>query len=381
MTDDGHGARLAYIAARNHDSRTRPWGTDAQQAIDFLLADIEHLEAENARRGLRIREAVGAQRKAEAALRDAEIEHAKEKAGLRRIIGSRDAALRRAQGVDPQEIEEQRATGWPDFHPEDYCHRCGRSNIVWYAASPLWNEAVPEISPILCPQCFVAAWEAATSLRPAWALVPDPETLPEERRSDADSWLITQREVAEAVLRTTREALAELLDGQVHVQREGSHVCDVCGFRWPCDQYEARVVLGVPSLGDAPTREDGARTTPLPWVAPTTAQRGEGDGATSPAVRRCGKEYVGSGGGCLLHMGHLGPCYGPADCSPGMVLDTPQEAETTVVCPECNVHGDYADAYATAAGAPPAIFTCERCNGTGRVAPTPNVQHTGNETP
>jgi hypothetical protein len=31
-----------------------------------------------------------------------------------------------AQGSkDPAEIAAQRNLGWPDFHPEDYCHRCG----------------------------------------------------------------------------------------------------------------------------------------------------------------------------------------------------------------------------------------------------------------
>ncbi len=26
---------------------------------------------------------------------------------------------------DPTAIAEQRTKGWPDFHPEDFCHRCG----------------------------------------------------------------------------------------------------------------------------------------------------------------------------------------------------------------------------------------------------------------
>ena len=103
------------------------------------------------------------------------------------------------------EIAEQRAKGWPDFHPEDYCHRCGRSNICWYTASTLWNEAVPLVSPILCPQCFVAAWETVTGLSPAWALVPDPDTLPPERVSASDSWLQTQRDrLSEALLSIRR---------------------------------------------------------------------------------------------------------------------------------------------------------------------------------
>lgn len=42
-------------------------------------------------------------------------------------------------------------------HPEDFCQRCNRSNIVWFAPNEIWNKAVratgqPEI---LCPVCFV----------------------------------------------------------------------------------------------------------------------------------------------------------------------------------------------------------------------------------
>ena len=41
--------------------------------------------------------------------------------------------------------------------PEDFCQRCNRSNIVWFAPNEIWNKAVratgqPEI---LCPVCFV----------------------------------------------------------------------------------------------------------------------------------------------------------------------------------------------------------------------------------
>ncbi len=42
--------------------------------------------------------------------------------------------------VLPEEIVRQRQLGWPDFHPEDFCHRCGRRNPVWYADAALWNE-------------------------------------------------------------------------------------------------------------------------------------------------------------------------------------------------------------------------------------------------
>lgn len=80
--------------------------------------------------------------------------------------------------VTPEQIVEQRAKGWPNFHPEDFCHRCGRSNIVWFTNSEFWNVAVPKVTEILCPQCFVTAHEDATGRSHAWELIPDALTTP-----------------------------------------------------------------------------------------------------------------------------------------------------------------------------------------------------------
>jgi hypothetical protein len=82
-----------------------------------------------------------------------------------------------AEPVTTEQIVEQRAKGWPDFHPEDFCHQCGRPNISWWADSDRWNLAVEGLGrgvvEILCPCCFVERWEKATGLRAAWHLVPD----------------------------------------------------------------------------------------------------------------------------------------------------------------------------------------------------------------
>lgn len=79
--------------------------------------------------------------------------------------------------IDPATIPAQREAGWPDFHPEDYCHHCGRPNIVWWADSDRWNLAVAGlergVAAILCPPCFVTRWEQATGLRAVWHLVPE----------------------------------------------------------------------------------------------------------------------------------------------------------------------------------------------------------------
>lgn len=86
-------------------------------------------------------------------------------------------------GVTPAEIEEQRAKGWPDFHPEDYCHKCGGPNVVpWFTASELWNIAVPEKvrGTVLCPRCFVIAYEKATGEKCCWKLVPEGYSLADD---------------------------------------------------------------------------------------------------------------------------------------------------------------------------------------------------------
>lgn len=55
--------------------------------------------------------------------------------------------------MTPELIEEQRAKGWVDFHPEDYCHKCGRPNIkAW--TSPEWEQLTGDHGGIWCPVCF-----------------------------------------------------------------------------------------------------------------------------------------------------------------------------------------------------------------------------------
>jgi hypothetical protein len=79
--------------------------------------------------------------------------------------------------IDPAEVMEQRAKGWPDFHPETYCHACGRTNPTWWVAPELWSQIrTDDYVNILCPSCFVVAWEKATGAHIIWQLTPDMET-------------------------------------------------------------------------------------------------------------------------------------------------------------------------------------------------------------
>ncbi len=82
-------------------------------------------------------------------------------------------------------IAEQRSRGWPDFHPEAFCHRCGRPNLwSWYVDDTEWQVAVSDTARILCPQCFVALWKEMTGFEGTWELRLDPLT--DQRNGDTD---------------------------------------------------------------------------------------------------------------------------------------------------------------------------------------------------
>jgi hypothetical protein len=80
--------------------------------------------------------------------------------------------------VTPDEIDAQRASGWTDFHPEEYCHRCGGKNVwSWHVDSDRFNVAMGppaehQWNGIICPGCFVELHEEATGLRCSWTLTP-----------------------------------------------------------------------------------------------------------------------------------------------------------------------------------------------------------------
>lgn len=87
-----------------------------------------------------------------------------------------------ARAVTLEQIAEQCALGWRDFHPEAYCHRCGQRNVKsWAAPNTLWAEAkaaTPDwpASDIVCPQCFTEALEATRGHYDTfWVSTFDPE--------------------------------------------------------------------------------------------------------------------------------------------------------------------------------------------------------------
>lgn len=82
----------------------------------------------------------------------------------------------RAARVEPAFIRTQRALGWPDIHPEDYCHKCGEENFTWVTDRETWLVATKAWAEqtgregICCPRCFAEMYEAATGKRVNWTL-------------------------------------------------------------------------------------------------------------------------------------------------------------------------------------------------------------------
>lgn len=76
--------------------------------------------------------------------------------------------------VSLDEIDRQRSLGWPDFHPEDYCHRCGCRNVeCWFTPQDSWAEATligRQWNHIICPACFTKLHEMSTGHRQIWEI-------------------------------------------------------------------------------------------------------------------------------------------------------------------------------------------------------------------
>lgn len=122
-----------------------------------------------------------------------------------------EAQLSTFGAVDPEWIKRQREQGWPDMHPEDYCHRCGLPNQCWavesredwLAATSAWASETGREG-ICCFQCFTVMYREEAGKDPIWAIrrwQPEPLTVPD---GDAREWLIE-------VLRTITPRLHEPL--------------------------------------------------------------------------------------------------------------------------------------------------------------------------
>jgi len=87
-----------------------------------------------------------------------------------------------ADSIPVDQIARERDAGWPTIHPEDYCHRCGGRNMLWFADSGTWLVATEAWAAdtgregIFCPQCFADLYEEATGERCVWSLSPQIRT-------------------------------------------------------------------------------------------------------------------------------------------------------------------------------------------------------------
>jgi hypothetical protein len=129
------------------------------------------------------------------------------------VTADRDRLRQRlADSIDPANIPDQRAKNWPDWHPEKYCHRCGRPNINWYADSAIWNEVHGGSGPIWCPACFARAYEQTTARRVSWRLAPVEKSDQLGHLIRSEAAMRHERDSARAELSTARrDAAADAL--------------------------------------------------------------------------------------------------------------------------------------------------------------------------
>ena len=130
--------------------------------------------------------------------------------------------------VTLEEIERQRDVGWPDWHPEDFCHRCWNRNISWATPADVWDPVMRggdhgSFGPwgeIICIPCFIElsgpgkAWtlaydENGTTIL---ALLPQRVAPSEEevRHAIATSYPTTEKARAVAALFASQLTVAEV---------------------------------------------------------------------------------------------------------------------------------------------------------------------------
>ena len=95
------------------------------------------------------------------------------------------------QSVLPDEIVRQRSLGWPDFHPEDFCHRCGQRNMSWFTDYETFQSVGGDSfgGGIICPSCLATLHVANGAFEGTWEFRPSVGTLYGERFNRDDDLL------------------------------------------------------------------------------------------------------------------------------------------------------------------------------------------------
>lgn len=120
-----------------------------------------------------------------------------------------------------------------DAHPEDFCHKCGQPNIVWFAPNELWNKSVraanePEI---LCPVCFVQLAEAA-GVNAVWEVAPQHWHAEATQKSVTQAFAVIDKAIESTATtqssdqaRAAAEEIASYVGDQLgHVMAEGDRL-------------------------------------------------------------------------------------------------------------------------------------------------------------
>ncbi len=126
--------------------------------------------------------------------------------------------------VSPDFILAQREAGWPDIHPEDYCHKCGVRNPSWFVRREQWlcaTEAWAEQTGregICCVGCFAEMFTEATGEKVFCEVI-----LHEVRgRTWSTSPAATTPPEAAGVPSLLTQALGQLVAAQCAVARAGA---------------------------------------------------------------------------------------------------------------------------------------------------------------
>ncbi len=97
--------------------------------------------------------------------------------------------IRRLQGdpeylplsVTLEDIDAERASGWHNYHPEFYCHRCGCRNLTWWTDPETWNPVMRPAgvdtrwhwNEIICMPCFTELADLRAGRSLSWRIVRD----------------------------------------------------------------------------------------------------------------------------------------------------------------------------------------------------------------
>lgn len=83
--------------------------------------------------------------------------------------------------VTLDDLDAQHERGWVDYHPEDFCHRCGNRNVTWATDGDTWNTVMrdggrAEFGPwheIICIPCFTELADLRAGRGCSWRIWMD----------------------------------------------------------------------------------------------------------------------------------------------------------------------------------------------------------------